>query len=196
MMHIKDESGQAFVFAVITLLLLAILGYAALEYGTQTDRLTFDETARNAATHLDSLALQDAMNWGNSNISFPPGIPATIPSYFINDSCANGAVGCTAPLTPAQVEATATIWATAQTVNNSIVAPLASSIPGATVKWIMEYYGNGLCTVQGCSSTKAPTNLCRCYYYRITALATNNPNNPANGISTETQVLYRVPQPR
>lgn len=192
----RDESGQALLFAVITLLLLAILGYAGLEYGALTDRLTFNATARNAATHLDSLALQDAMNWENANVSYPPGIPASIPSYFINESCPNGSVGCVQPLTPAQVAATAGIWNNAATVNNAVVAPLASSFPGATVKWVMEYYGNGLCTVPGCSSTKSPTNLCRCYYYRITAMATNDPNHPANGISTETQVLYRVPQPR
>ncbi|AEM47691.1 hypothetical protein Acife_1550 [Acidithiobacillus ferrivorans SS3] len=193
-----NESGQALLTAVIVLVILAILGYAALEYGNQTARLTFNETARNVAQHLDSLATQDAMSWGNTNISFPPGTPTgTIPAYFYNDSClANGSVGCTAPLAPAQVAATSSIWNTAATVNSSVVAPLASSFPGATVKWVMEYYGQGLCTISGCSSTQAPTNVCTCYYYRISALTTNNPNNPANGIAAVTQILYRIPQPR
>jgi Tfp pilus assembly protein PilX len=197
MQKTHNESGQALLTAVIVLVILAILGYAALEYGSQTARLTFAETARNVAQHLDSLATQDAMNWGNANISFPPGTPTgTAPDYFYNDACANGSVGCTTPLTAAQVAATSSIWNTAAIVNPSVVAPLASSFPGATVKWVMEYYGHGLCTVSGCSSTQAPTNVCTCYYYRISALTTNNPNNPANGIAAVTQILYRIPQPR
>ena len=193
----RNESGQALLAAVFVLIILAILGYAALEYGSQTARLTYNETARNVAQHLDSLATQDAITWGNANISFPPGTPTgTIPAYFYNDSCANGSVGCTAPLSAAQVAATSSIWNTAATVSASLVAPLASSFPGATVKWVMEYYGQGLCTISGCSSKQAPTNVCTCYYYRISALTTNNPNNPTNGIAAVTQILYRIPQPR
>ena len=197
-MHkIRNESGQTLLAAVIALVILALLGYAALEYGSQTSRLTFNETARNVAQHLGSFATQDAMNWSNTNISFPPGTPTgTIPAYFYNDACVNGSVGCKTPLTPGQVAAASSVWNTAATVNPSVVAPLASSFPGATVKWIMEYYGNGLCTVPGCSSTQAPTNVCTCYYYRISALTTNNANNPADGIAAVTQILYRIPQPR
>lgn len=192
-----NESGQALLAAVIALVILAILGYAALEYGSQTARLTFNETARNVAQNLGSLATQDAISWGNANISFPPGTPTgNLPAYFYNDACSNGSIGCKTPLSASQVAASSSIWNNAAQVSSSVVAPLASSLPGATVKWVMEYYGSGLCTVSGCSSNKPPTNVCRCYYYRISALTTNNASNPGQGISAVTQTLFRIPQPR
>lgn len=195
-MRQNDQSGQTLLFAVIILMVLAILGYAALELGGQTESLTYSQAEHQTAKQLGSLAVQAAIQWGNTNISFPPGIPTTIPAFFKNDACTNGAVGCGTPLTSAQVADSSNIWSTANTVPNNIVAPLATSLPGATVKWVMEYYGNGLCTVPGCTSSKAPTNLCRCYYYRVTALTTNDPTNPQDGLSVVTQTLYRIPQSR
>lgn len=192
----QKESGQALLAAVIVLIILAILGYAAIEFGSSSERMTFRQAQQNTAQHLSSLAVQDAIQWANTNISFPPGIPSTEPSYFYNESCGNGSIGCSTPFSAGQVAATASIWNTAATVNSSVVAPLASSLPGATVKWVMEYYGSGLCKVSGCSSTKAPTNLCRCYYYRVSAITTNDAQDPGGGISAVTQTLFNIPQPR
>lgn len=194
--HSPNESGQVLLMTIIILLVLSFLGYLAIAYGGSSARMAFRQSAQDTANQLSSLAVQDAIQWGNTHIAFPPGIPSTQPSYFFNQSCSNGGIGCSTPFSASQVAASSPIWNTAATVSNQVVAPLASSLPGATVKWVMEYYGSGLCTVSGCSSDKAPTNVCRCYYYRITALATNDPNHPNAGISAVTQTLFKIPQPR
>lgn len=193
----SNESGQILIATLIFLLVLSVLGYLAISEGGMASKKAYLSSAEDTASHLNSLAVQSSINWGNANIVFPQGTPAApFPSYFIDEACANGGIGCQPPYSAIQVASNAPIWSSARTVSAATVQPLSSSLPNATVRWFMEYYGSGLCEVSGCSSNKAPTDLCRCYYYRVTAMTTNDEADPDQGVTSISQVLFKLAQPR